>query len=80
MYLTGGTLGLALLLARSFSIALELIETTEELGTLKKGASSNSRTKMEIAELEKKIDQLQAENKTKTADLCEFMLIRVDYC
>ena len=73
MYLTGGTLGLALLLARSFSIALELIETTDELGALKKGSATNARSKLDIEELEKKIDTLQAENKKKDLDLSEFL-------
>ncbi|KAL7412234.1 B-cell receptor-associated protein 31-like-domain-containing protein [Mrakia frigida] len=69
MYLTGGTLGLALLLARSFSIALELIEATDELGALKKGSASAARSKSDIEELEKKIDLLQAEVKKKDTDL-----------
>lgn len=74
MYLTGGTLGLALLLARSFSIALELIEATDELGALKKGTATNAKSKLDIEELEKKIDTLQAEVKKKDLDLGESRL------
>lgn len=69
MYLTGGTLGLALLLARAFSIALELIETTEELGSLKKGAAAGSRTKGEVVELQKRVQELEAEVTAKDKDI-----------
>ncbi|CED85299.1 B-cell receptor-associated protein and related proteins [Phaffia rhodozyma] len=69
MYLTGGTLGLALLLARAFSIALELIDTTEELGRLKKGAAAGSRTKGEIEQLEKQVVELEGALARKDQDL-----------
>ncbi|KAF8550885.1 B-cell receptor-associated 31-like protein [Imleria badia] len=70
MYLTGFCLFLSLVLARTFQIVLDLIQTQEEYGKLKKATAaasknnivSNDQTK-QIEELKKKLAESEAKNR-----------------
>lgn len=75
IYLTGGTLILALVLARAFSICLELAETHQELGQLKKGVSGGNRTRLEVEQLEARIGELEGELEVKERDIGEFFFV-----
>ncbi|POW00539.1 hypothetical protein PSTT_13091 [Puccinia striiformis] len=57
MYMRGFTLFLSLILARTFSLILDLIKAQEDLATLKKQTSGQSREKGLSEEIEKKYKQ-----------------------
>ncbi|KAG6377840.1 B-cell receptor-associated protein 31-like-domain-containing protein [Boletus reticuloceps] len=66
MYLTGFCLFLSLVLARTFSIVLDLIQTQEDYAKLKKAASNNIASNdqaKQIEELKKKLAESAAKNR-----------------
>jgi hypothetical protein len=69
LYLTGGTLGLALVLARSFSLALELIESNDQLGRLKTASAKSSRSAGSAEQLQLRVAELEQALEKKTKDV-----------
>ncbi|KAF9221829.1 B-cell receptor-associated 31-like protein [Gyrodon lividus] len=70
MYFTGFCLFLSLVLTRTFSIILDLIQTQEEYAKLKKATASNSKNAIASAdqaklveELKKKLNESEAKNR-----------------
>lgn len=69
LYLTGGTLGLALVLSRAFSFVLELVTVNDQLAALRTSSAKSSRVEGGVEGLKLRVTELEKEVEKKDRDL-----------